>query len=104
MTFIWGQSTFQSIFFKKLLSIRENQLNPIKEQLYMQIDRKKADEAFMCIAQHFDYVAVQKQISDYKGEPSTISEFERFKYRLALYGGNIDYILEHKSSKKIQKI
>ena len=91
------------IISDKLLSIREIRLNAIEEQLYTQIDKKKAEDGFLCLAQHFDYVAVQKQISEYKKEKSPLSEFEIFKYYLTLYEGNIDYILEHKS-KNIQDI
>ena len=91
------------IISDKLLSIREIRLNAIKEQLYMQMEKKKADEGFMCILQHFDYVAIQKQISAYKEEKSPLSEFEIFKYYLTLYEGNIGDILEHKS-RNIQDI
>jgi hypothetical protein len=91
------------IISDKLLSIREIRLNAIEEQLYTQIDKKKTEDGFLCLAQHFDYVAIQKQISDYKKESLPLSEFEIFKYYLTLYEGNIDYILEHKS-KSLQDI
>ena len=67
------------IISDRLLSIREIRLNAIEEQLYTQIDKKKTEDGFLCLAQHFDYVAIQKQISEYKKEKSPLSEFEIFR-------------------------
>ncbi len=85
------------IISDKLLSIREIRLNAIEEQLYTQIDKKKTEDGFLCLAQHFDYVAIQKQISDYKKEELPLSEFEIFKYYLTLCEGNMDDIIGDKS-------
>ena len=85
------------IISDKLLSIREIRLNAIEEQLYTQIDKKKTEDGFLCLAQHFDYVAIQKQISEYKKEELPLSEFEIFKYYLTLYEGNMDDIIGDKS-------
>ena len=85
------------IISDKLLALREIRRDAIKEQLYTQIDKKKTEDGFLCLAQHFDYVAIQKQISDYKKVSLPLSEFEIFKYYLTLSEGNIEDILEHKS-------
>lgn len=98
-----GESKSISEISDHLLSIREKQLRFIKKELYEQIEQGKTDQGKLCIAQHFDYVSIQKQVFDYKGVSSTLSELDQFKYYLNLYDGKIDTILKNKS-KNLQDI
>jgi hypothetical protein len=85
------------IISDKLLSVREIMRNTIEKELYKIMEKRPADDKSVCILRHLDYVALQKQVSDYKKEPVPLSEFEMFKYYLTLSGGNIDDILGDKS-------
>lgn len=55
---------------KKLLSIRKIQRSRIKHKLYKQIENKKTDETVQCVTEHLDYLAIEKQITDYESDQS----------------------------------
>jgi len=103
------------IISDKLLSVREIMRNTIEKELYKILDKNRLEELYkimekrpvddrsICILRHLDYVALQKQISDYKKEKSRLSDFEIFKYYLPFYEQDIEDILEGKT-RNIQDI
>ena len=71
-----------------LLSIRKAQRKPIRDKLYEQYESKKTPDKYLCIVQHFDLFAIEKQISDYNNESNPYSSIDIFKHNLALNENN----------------
>ena len=64
------KSKSKEIICKKLLYIRKIQRSRIEEKLHKQIENKKTAEIVQCMTGHLDYVAIEKQITDYESDQS----------------------------------